>query len=75
MWDAEPDHSRKPIDAISPEVRGAIAAIGIVKGKPFAPDERMKKLLTKGAGGQGRQLAADRAGQELVHHAAHVRPS
>ncbi|MGA7874573.1 MAG: DUF1214 domain-containing protein, partial [Desulfoferrobacter sp.] len=39
----------EPIDAISPEVRGAIAAIGIVKGKPFAPDERMKKLLTEAA--------------------------
>jgi hypothetical protein len=39
----------EPIDAISPEVRGAIAAIGIVKGQPFAPDARMKKLLTEAA--------------------------
>ena len=39
----------EPIEAISPEVRGAIAAIGIVKGKPFAPDARMKKLLTEAA--------------------------
>ena len=39
----------EPIDAISPEVRGAIASIGIVKGQPFAPDERMKKLLTEAA--------------------------
>ena len=37
---------REPIDAIGPEVRGAIASIGIVKGQPFAPDTRMKKLLT-----------------------------
>ncbi len=37
----------EPIDAISPEVRGAIAAIGIVKGKPFAPDARMKTLLSE----------------------------
>ncbi|TWB87349.1 MULTISPECIES: DUF1254 domain-containing protein [unclassified Synechococcus] len=36
---------REPIEAISPEVRGAIASIGIVKGKPFAPDARMKQLL------------------------------
>ena len=36
---------REPIDAIGPEVRGTLAAIGIVKGKPFAPDARMKKLL------------------------------
>jgi len=39
----------EPIEAISPEVRGAIASIGIVKGKPFAPDDRMKKLLTEAA--------------------------
>jgi hypothetical protein len=39
----------EPIDAIDPTQRGAIAAIGIVKGKPFAPDERMKKLLTEAA--------------------------
>lgn len=39
----------EPIDAINPEVRGAIAAIGIVKGKPFAPDARMKKLLAEAA--------------------------
>lgn len=39
----------EPIDAISPEVRGAIAAIGIVKGQPFAPDERMKRLLAEAA--------------------------
>jgi len=39
----------EPIDAISPEIRGEIAAIGIVKGQPFAPDERMKKLLTESA--------------------------
>jgi len=39
----------EPIEAISPEVRGAIASIGIVKGQPFAPDERMKTLLTEAA--------------------------
>ena len=38
---------REPIEAIGPEVRGAIAAIGIVKGQPFKPDERMSKLLTE----------------------------
>ena len=36
----------EPIDFIDPENRGLIAAIGIVKGKPFNPDERMKKMLT-----------------------------
>ncbi len=39
----------EPIDAISPEVRGAIASIGIVKGRPFAPDDRMRNLLTEAA--------------------------
>ncbi len=39
----------EPIGAISPEVRGAIASIGIVKGQPFAPDARMKTLLTEAA--------------------------
>ena len=40
---------QEPIDAISPEVRGEMAAIGIVKGQPFKPDARMKKLLTEAA--------------------------
>jgi hypothetical protein len=39
----------EPIDAVSPEVRGYMSAIGIVKGKPFEPDARMKKLLTEAA--------------------------
>jgi hypothetical protein len=26
---------------------GSVAAIGIVKGKPFAPDARMRKILTE----------------------------
>jgi hypothetical protein len=30
-------------------VRGAIAAIGIVKGQPFVPNERIKRLLTEAA--------------------------
>ena len=39
----------EPLDAIDPAQRGAIATIGIVKGKPFTPDERMKKLLIEAA--------------------------
>jgi hypothetical protein len=34
---------------LDPELRGLFAAIGIQKGKPFAPDARMKKLLTDAA--------------------------
>ena len=39
----------EPIDAIGPEMRGQLAAIGIVKGKSFNPDDRMKKLLNEAA--------------------------
>ena len=39
----------EPIDAIGSEVRGEIAAIGIVKGQPFNPNARMKELLTEAA--------------------------
>ena len=33
----------------NPELAGQLAAIGIVKGKPFNPDARMKKILTDAA--------------------------
>ncbi len=36
-------------DAISPEARGRLALLGIVKGEPFAPDERMRQILDEGA--------------------------
>ena len=39
----------EPVNVISPETRGLLASIGIVKGKPFRPDERMKKLLNEAA--------------------------
>ena len=39
----------EPIDAIGPEARGLLASIGIVKGQPFAPDDRMKRLLGEAA--------------------------
>jgi len=37
---------KEPISFLDPELRGQAAAIGIQKGKPFEPDERMKKILT-----------------------------
>jgi len=37
----------EPATALDPELMGPLAAIGIVKGKPFAPDARMKKILTQ----------------------------
>ncbi len=36
----------EPDDYLGPEAKGMMAAIGIEKGKPFNPDERMKKILT-----------------------------
>jgi hypothetical protein len=35
----------EPADAFDPEIVGLFAAIGIKKGKPFAPDDRMKSIL------------------------------
>ena len=40
---------KEPVGALSPEIMGSLAAIGIVKGKPFNPDSRMKKILTDAA--------------------------
>ena len=40
---------KEPLEALSVESRGLLAAIGIVKGKPFNPDARMKRLLTEAA--------------------------
>jgi hypothetical protein len=37
---------REPVSMLDPELRGLFAAIGLQKGKPFAPDERMTKILT-----------------------------
>ena len=36
----------EPSEALEPELLGQLAAVGIVKGKPFAPDDRMKGILT-----------------------------
>jgi len=39
----------EPAEALDPEIAGQFAAIGIVKGKAFTPDERMRKILEKAA--------------------------
>jgi hypothetical protein len=36
----------EPLDLIDPETRGLLASIGIEKGRPFEPDERMTRILT-----------------------------
>ena len=40
---------REPIEMLEPQLRGVFASIGIQKGKPFDPDERMKTILTRAA--------------------------
>jgi hypothetical protein len=39
----------EPTDPIDPTTLGFWASVGIQKGKPFAPDARMKKILTEAA--------------------------
>jgi hypothetical protein len=38
---------QEPATSLDPEQMGSVAALGIIKGKPFAPDARMKKILTE----------------------------
>ncbi len=40
---------QEPIGGMDVERMGQLAAIGIVKGKPFQPDARMKRILTEAA--------------------------
>jgi hypothetical protein len=40
---------QEPADSYDAELAGQLAAIDIVKGRPFKPDERMKKILTDAA--------------------------
>ena len=39
----------EPSDAVDPDTLGLFAAIGIEKGKPFGPDDRLKKILMDAA--------------------------
>jgi hypothetical protein len=39
----------EPIESLDEVRLGFYASVGIEKGKPFAPDERMKKILTEAA--------------------------
>ena len=50
------------IDMLDPETRGLFASIGIEKGKPFRPDERMKKILTDAV------AIANAAARSIVWH-------
>ncbi|MEY9853435.1 hypothetical protein ABH923_003113 [Leifsonia sp. EB41] len=39
----------EPLDALDPERTGVFAALGVVHGQPFAPDEQRARLLDAGA--------------------------
>ena len=39
----------EPVKSVDPELLGLLASIGIEKGKPFAPDDRMRAILTDAA--------------------------
>jgi hypothetical protein len=39
----------EPVDSLDPVTLGFLASIGIEKGRPFAPDERMQAILTEAA--------------------------
>jgi hypothetical protein len=38
--------AEEPLEAVDPETRGLLGAVGIRKDQPFVPDARMKKILT-----------------------------
>ena len=50
----------EPVSAIDMELRGNLAAIGIVKGQPFEPSAKQKELLTKAVEDAPRMLLATR---------------
>jgi hypothetical protein len=57
----------EPVEAGNPEILGLLASVGIVKGKPFAPDARMRKILSdavKVGNATARTLAFDPREQE-----------
>jgi hypothetical protein len=51
----------EPTDSVDATTLGFWASVGIVKGKPFAPDARMKKILTEAA------AVGDAAGRALAY--------
>jgi hypothetical protein len=53
----------QPAGALDPEIAGQAAAIGIVKGRPFNPDARMKEILTAAA------AVANAAGRAVTFNA------
>ncbi|MFD5492892.1 DUF1254 domain-containing protein [Streptomyces sp. NPDC127091] len=61
----------QPAEALDPEIAGALAAVGIVKGRPFEPDARMREILTEAAAvgnATARTLACRPRPAEGVHY-------
>ncbi len=59
------------LEASDPETRGLLAAIGIRKDKPFAPDERMQRILADAAAignATGRALLYSTRDQEAYYY-------
>jgi hypothetical protein len=57
----------EPADAGDPEIVGHLFELGIVKGEPFAPDDRMRKILEDAAvvgNATSRALMFDARGEE-----------
>lgn len=50
----------EPVTAITPELRGVLASIGIVKGRPFEPNERQQALLQRAVETAPRMILAFR---------------
>jgi hypothetical protein len=65
------DH--EPVEAITPELRGVLASIGIIKGRPFEPSVRQRELLEKAVVTAPKMIAAGRLlgrpdGRHLYYH-------
>lgn len=50
----------EPVEAITPELRGVLASIGIIKGQPFKPTKVQKELLNKAVDTAPRMILAMR---------------
>jgi hypothetical protein len=61
----------EPLEAVDPEVRGLLAAIGIRKDRPFAPDEAMRRILAEAAAvgsATARALVFSTRNQDAFHY-------
>jgi hypothetical protein len=59
------------VEAGDPEITGQLAEVGIVKGQPFAPDDRMRRILNEAAAvgsATSRALMFDARGEEDVSY-------